>query len=36
MISYKVYYDYHEGIEAPIWIVLNVRDQMTGSKKRLQ
>ncbi|GAF24363.1 hypothetical protein JCM19047_4249 [Bacillus sp. JCM 19047] len=27
MISYKVYYDYHEGKKAPIWLVLNVRDQ---------
>ncbi|KQL56959.1 hypothetical protein ABC345_00870 [Shouchella sp. 1P09AA] len=28
MISYKVYYDYHEGTKAPIWIVLNVRNQI--------
>ncbi|TSB47930.1 hypothetical protein [Alkalicoccobacillus porphyridii] len=26
MISYKVYYDYHEGKKVPIWLIINTRD----------
>lgn len=26
MISYKIYYDYHEGEQVPIWLILNTRE----------